>query len=315
MPIKSQSFFLEVTEALSVLKLFRRYLRAFDSDGVRINKVLLLTMKLEADIMALHLDEEKKTELLDFYRKRRDEPVSRSVKVVLLQDIHWVSYALDPNADMTSFNPFQVKERTRRVIARYCKSTYRSKSAELRALKEEKLMQAFSTEQFTWRTLRLGKTDAGLRFYKGRPLQYWGSSLCRDAEFKEFAMRVLSASPTACAVERSFSAMKRIHTKLRNRLRNEKIRKLMFCYWNLRVQLAAASLNRMLLWEGEEEAENEQLSRISSSVSGSQGSSLGVTSGGESLAEAAVSGSEGSAIDLWNLSDDDVDDFFCKSIG
>ena len=71
----------------------------------------------------------------------------------------------------------------------------------------------------------------------------------------------------------------------------------------------------MLLWEIEEEAENEQLSRLSSSVSGSQGSSLVVTSGGESLAEATVSGSEGSALDLWNLSDDDVDDFFCESIG
>ena len=74
----------------------------------------------------------------------------------------------------------------------------------------------------------MAKKDAVLRFYKGRSLQYWGNYFCRDAEFKEFTMRVLSSSPTACAMERIFSAMKRIHTKLRNRLSNEKIRKRMF---------------------------------------------------------------------------------------
>ena len=51
------------------MKLFRRYLRAFYSDGVRVNEVLPLTMKLEADIMALHLDEEKKAELLDVTKR------------------------------------------------------------------------------------------------------------------------------------------------------------------------------------------------------------------------------------------------------
>lgn len=78
--------------------------------------------------------------------------------------------------------------------------------------------------------------------------------------------------------------MKRISTKLQNRLQNEKARKLMFCFWDLIIQLAASAVDRIVLWDGEAEMENEQISRLSASASGSPGSSLRLSNAGRSLA-------------------------------
>ena len=232
--------------------------------------------------------------------------MSASTKVLLLQDIHWAAHFLDPNADVTSFCAFDYRGKIGRLVRQYCKTMFPNEL--LAKVKEAKLMNAFSVEQYSWRNVRLSGNDAALKFYEGRPLQYWTNCLCRDLEFKQFAQRVLSASPTSCAVERSFSAMKRTSTKLRNRLKNEKTKKLMFCYWNLRIQLAASAVDRMLLWDGEAEMENEQLSRLSASASGSQGSSLRLSSAGGSLAGSDDSNFEMEESDLWRFSDDDMGD-------
>ena len=45
-------------------------------------------------------------------------------------------------------------------------------------------------------------------------------------------MRTLSPAPSSFAGERSISVQKRIRTDARNRILANKIRKLIFCYWN-----------------------------------------------------------------------------------
>jgi hAT family C-terminal dimerisation region len=52
-------------------------------------------------------------------------------------------------------------------------------------------------------------------------------------ELSRIAVTVLSLAPTSCVVERSFSQEKNIHSLLRNRLEHNKVKKLMYLYWNL----------------------------------------------------------------------------------
>ena len=222
-----KTFLSDVLVAPSVLQRFRRYLREFDADSARTNDVLSPTMKLESDIENLRLEEWKKEDILAVYRRRWEGPVSVSTKVLLLQDIHWAANLLDPHAEVTSFCAFDYQGKIGRLVRQYCKTMFPNEL--LAKVKEAKLMNAFSVEQYSWRNVRLSGNDAALKSYECRLLQYWTNCLCRDLEFKQFAQRVLSAPPTSCAVERSFSAMKHISTKLRNRLKSEKIKRLMFC--------------------------------------------------------------------------------------
>ena len=48
-------------------------------------------------------------------------------------------------------------------------------------------------------------------------------------------MRTISASPSSCAVGRTFSLQKRIGTEARNTMGTEKIQKLDYCHWNARL--------------------------------------------------------------------------------
>lgn len=273
-PLLSPSFLADVAKVHSVVRVFRRYLSLFDADSSQIFKVLLLTMELEKEIERLPIDEYKKRQVMAVYLRQRDGPVSESTKVLLLQDVYWVAHILDPNSDLSGLPEQVYKEKLRNEITRYCAGKYGD--IRQRSLKVEQMMGCFEKELSSWEMMKLSNQDIGLKYYQGKPLQYWNSSPGGDQDFRDFARRVLSCPPSATAVERSFSAFKRIHTRLRNRLKNEKA-SLMYCYWNLRVQLSAASMVRTLLWDegaiGHDE-NNDQVSSLNGSRTGRQKTQL-----------------------------------------
>ena len=49
------------------------------------------------------------------------------------------------------------------------------------------------------------------------------------------ALKILSIPATSAASERNWSAFNFIYTKLRNRLHNERVEKIVFIYWNLKI--------------------------------------------------------------------------------
>jgi len=51
-------------------------------------------------------------------------------------------------------------------------------------------------------------------------------------EFCDFAIEILQIAATTCAVERSFSKLKNIHSRIRNRLGPEKVNKLLYINYN-----------------------------------------------------------------------------------
>jgi len=49
------------------------------------------------------------------------------------------------------------------------------------------------------------------------------------------ALKILSILATSAASKRNWSAFSFIHTKLRNQLYNERVEKIVFIYWNLKI--------------------------------------------------------------------------------
>ncbi|KAB7502386.1 hypothetical protein Anas_13959 [Armadillidium nasatum] len=63
----------------------------------------------------------------------------------------------------------------------------------------------------------------------------WWIGLCKHCEISKVASRILDLPAISAACERSFSAQANIHSKKRNRLRNEHAEKLLFVSHNLKL--------------------------------------------------------------------------------
>ncbi|KAF1976396.1 hypothetical protein BU23DRAFT_551857, partial [Bimuria novae-zelandiae CBS 107.79] len=67
------------------------------------------------------------------------------------------------------------------------------------------------------------------------PADWWQIQSCTD-ELKELAIYALSINPTTGAAERNWSEHGFFHNKVRNRLVNTWVEKLVFCYYNLHIR-------------------------------------------------------------------------------
>ena len=67
---------------------------------------------------------------------------------------------------------------------------------------------------------------------EGDPAMWWKSLNVND-DLRELAIYLLSINPTTGAVEQNWSTHRFIHSKGRNRLKNKRVDKLVYCYTNL----------------------------------------------------------------------------------
>lgn len=90
--------------------------------------------------------------------------------------------------------------------------------------------------------------------YKIKPHDYWMNLYGKEyPTLKEIAIRVLTISTQSADVERCCKVNKLLHTKERNRLKNQNVVRLISCYVNLRL------LNRMKEESGGESEPTESL--------------------------------------------------------
>lgn len=95
----------------------------------------------------------------------------------------------------------------------------------------------YSIQVERWYSSRYGIEGRNiLGIYGGNPLIWCKFAGVAEPDLAEFAAGTLSSSPTFCAVEKSFSAQKRIHAKENNRLTREKLQKILFSQWNLKLK-------------------------------------------------------------------------------
>lgn len=69
--------------------------------------------------MALKLDDSKKAQVTEVFRKRRNGPVDDSGKVPLFQEIHWAAHVLDPNTDVYTLQRSRWKKKLRGHVRKY----------------------------------------------------------------------------------------------------------------------------------------------------------------------------------------------------
>jgi len=161
-----------------VLRLFRRYLRVFDSDESVISDVVPETLKLESDLGKLNLSEflteARKSELLSVLRWRENVLLDASVKVRLVEDVHYAAYLLDPNLCSFDVSPFI--SRLSALARRYAKANG-ALDANVKELMSKKCV-AFQTQKALWEEYRGSYSKK--RYLKVNHLMWLSSRLCEN---------------------------------------------------------------------------------------------------------------------------------------
>ena len=89
-----------------------------------------------------------------------------------------------------------------------------------------------------WQVLSAScKYTTSLGCQRGVDAVIWWKGIRKSSvpkEFTDIALQLLNAPSSSASIERVFSSFGLIHTKVRNRLGNEKASKLVFCYRMLR---------------------------------------------------------------------------------
>ena len=80
-----------------------------------------------------------------------------------------------------------------------------------------------------------------------KPINWWNLMKGRYPVLSDVAIRVLSIPATSAASERNWSTFGFIHSKLRNKLHEKRVEKIVYMFWNLRI---LHSLERPLTIEG-----------------------------------------------------------------
>ena len=258
------------------------YLRLFDGERSRLSLVLPATRRVQADMTAmesaLRSDGMAGTaspavfaQLCAAVKKRVSGPSDRSVRVLLLADIHYLAAVLDPKVfDAHADDVANQVERAFRAIRTYFVSSPDVFSAaQLVQLSEDERMLVLR-EQLTTYTALSGSFQGGtfaarvpgvLVDIEGVMASQWdlwgwwavygGSS----PQLREIGKALAGMTPSSCPVERSFSLQGSIHSLVRNRLTHDKVAKLMFVYTNMKLvsgtDLSAEQLDFFMSVAGE----------------------------------------------------------------
>ena len=90
------------------------------------------------------------------------------------------------------------------------------------------------------------------------PIDWWKTFFHEKyPEVVDMVAKVLSISASSGPSERNFSTHGLIHTKLRNRLGNERVQKLVFMNWNLKLQLQNQEIDCIQFFDGLSDDEEE----------------------------------------------------------
>jgi hypothetical protein len=80
-----------------------------------------------------------------------------------------------------------------------------------------------------------------------KPVNWWNLMKGRYPILSDVAIRILSIPATSAASERNWSTFGFIHSKLRNKLHEKRVEKIVYMFWNLRI---LRSLEKPLTIEG-----------------------------------------------------------------
>jgi len=248
------------TAACRILGPVCTYVRLFDGEETRFSLVLPATRHLESEMAALAgamRSEEvvctASTDVLEsleaVVRKRVHGPKDSSVRVLLLEDIHYLAAALDPRVfDSQASDVDEHGERAFRAMRTFfIRSPAVFNSDELQTMGDDERMERLRV-QFSMYAALSGTFAHGAAAARkpGAPLDVaqvmnsdwdlwgWWSMYGGSAKaLREIGKALAGMVPSSYSVERSFSLQKPIHSMVRNRLTHEKVAQLMFVHTNI----------------------------------------------------------------------------------
>jgi len=236
------------------------YVRLFDGESARLSLVLPATRRLESDMAALAgvmrseevvctASADVLASLVDAVRKRVHGPKDNTVRVLLLEDIHYLAAALDPRVfDSQASDVAEDGERAFRAMRTFfIRSPAVFSPDELHTVGDDERMERLRA-QFSTYTALSGTSAHGAAAARkpGAPLDVaqvmnsdwdlWGWWSMYGGSTKalcEIGKALAGMVPSSCSVERSFSLQKSIQSLVRNRLTHEKVAQLMFVHTNI----------------------------------------------------------------------------------
>lgn len=236
--------------ASRILDLVCTCMRLFDGDSSRLSLVLPATEKRHKEMAEMestlhtagmagtttpHVFEQIRADV----QRRVAGPVHRGVRVLLLQDFHYLATALDAKLfNELAPNVVHMSECAFRAVRSYdLRSSDVFSVATLTKQTEDQRMHMLR-EQFTVYTAMAGNFMAGTyaAYVQGKSVDvaaelvslwdlwgWWALYGGSTPEVREIGKALAGIVPSTCPVERAFSEKKSIHSVIRHRLTHDKV--------------------------------------------------------------------------------------------
>lgn len=217
--ITDPNFVTKLDECIKILEPIDMFIVIFQSDAVPCSDVYKAFLDLEDKMRKLsNVDEEKKSYLAELVKKRFD---------FMYGDAHGVAYILDPR-----YLGNKMDRTLRKEIEDFI-FNFPTEDGTTSDARREQLAKEYTA----FRIEALGEREENRYRYKmiGQSksvLEWWLADGTDWPLLRNLAVRVFSMAASSAASERNFSTFGFVHSKLRNRLCSEKVKKLVYIKTN-----------------------------------------------------------------------------------
>ena len=190
------------------------------------------------------MTQERHSELMAVFQARKTGVRRKGggrINAALIQDIQIAAFLMDPAQAPSNDRMYEVG--FHKFIEAYLSG---SGSTEDQENCRTRIFLQCKAVRNQWRCERADPDlESFLKVLYKNPVLWWDhlQGENRFTDVYEFSIRVLAASPSSCAVERSFSLQKRIRTDARNRMTTEK-------YENLFIVTGTGDWQNLLTYMG-----------------------------------------------------------------
>lgn len=221
----SDDFWDKVTGFYSLLKPILDTITIVESDIPQMSHVLSLYKNIQHKVedmlnkspLLLRSEEEKVREILE------------NRKQFAIYDVHKIANLLDPHFKGCDLTPEEETTAIEQIYNAALKIPDINEDTVLAELANYIAKQDFFSKAFLWSSVNKLNSIA------------WWAGLCKSTALSKVAVKFLSLPTTSAACERTFSTYSDIHTKKRNRLTNDRARKIVYIAHNLRLQSVQSS--------------------------------------------------------------------------
>lgn len=268
--VGSMAFFDVIGCCLQLLQPVAAALRFIEGNNTRLSFVFPLMVALSADVNSW--DSSEVDAYLEKEYPDVPRPVSSTIRTAFLKrwhgdgrlvglfhPVHMVSLLLDPGLSFGGTLFPDAPGHLETIFSKYCDneaefsvvySEFEAFHAGLghwgpaKAMREKQakakaqgLQAAYMKKNAITDEAELSATQKAIFRCQasGDSLTFWKNHAPANSKLRYIALRVLSASPTACSVERMNSMHKRVASSGRAALKHERVIMLVFCYVNLRL--------------------------------------------------------------------------------